>query len=62
MTRPAAMKPRREKRNRRRELRLYGGAGGYAGSISGSDVDMDNGPPGLSQKWVGLSPRRYVNV
>ena len=36
--------PRRPNRLRRRTGRLRGGAAGDAGSSSGSDVDMDNGP------------------
>src|SRR5450759_1283823 len=58
MTRPTATRPRRGKRGRRREVRLLGWAGGNDGSISWSDVDMDNGPPGLSQTLPGLGTQR----
>src|SRR5450759_2758484 len=58
MTRPTATRPRRGKRGRRREVRRLGWAGGNDGSISWSDVDMDNGPPGLSQTLPGLGTQR----
>src|SRR5258706_12542189 len=51
-------RPRRGKRGRRRARRPYGDAGGNDGSISGSDVDMDNGPPGIISDFARLGPQR----
>src|ERR1700682_2458200 len=58
MTSPTAIRPRRGNGGRRRELRLVGWAEGGVGSICGNDVDMDNGPRGLSQTWCGLGMQR----
>src|SRR5438445_11171768 len=56
-TMPAAAQPRRPNRLRRRAGRLRGGAAGDAGSSSGRDVDMDNGPRALCHGGPGEGER-----